>query len=226
MPTYGQFCPVAKSAEILGDTWSLLIVRELLLGSTRFSTFQKGMPRISPTVLNARLKQLEAQGVIVRRPLSGQRGHEYRLTPAGKELGPVIQSLVVWGTRWARDDLRDEDADVGFLMFDIERNLRSEELPGGETVLCFQFPDRSDCSKWWIVCDGEKRDLCDKDPGKDVSAYITATSRDMIKVWMGDLPVSTALNDGTIVVIGDRLVCRRFRRWFPLSPAAAIPRPD
>ena len=225
MPTYGQFCPVAKSAEILGDTWSLLIVRELLLGSTRFSTLQKGMPRISPTVLNTRLKQLEAQGVIVRRPLSGQRGHEYRLTPAGKELGPVIQSLVVWGTRWARNDLRDEDADVAFLMFDIERNLRSEALPDGETVLCFQFPDRSDYSKWWIVCDGEKRDLCDADPGKDVSAFVTATSRDMIKVWMGDLPISKALADGTIVVLGDSHVCRRFRQWFPLSPAATIPRP-
>lgn len=226
MPTYGQFCPVAKSAEILGDTWSLLIVRELLLGSTRFSTLQKGMPRISPTVLNTRLKQLEARGVIARRPLSGQRGHEYRLTPAGKELGPVIESLVLWGTRWARDDLGKDDADVAFLMFDIERNLRSEELPDGETVLCFQFPDRSEHAKWWIVCDGEKRDLCDVDPGKDVSAFVTATSHDMIRVWMGDLSLSTALTDGSVVVLGESLVCRRFRKWFPLSPAAAIPRPD
>ena len=94
---YGQFCPVAKSAEILGNTWSLLIVRELLLGSTRFSKLQKGMPRISPTVLNTRLKELEANGVIVKRPISGQRGYEYHLTPAGKELAPVIESLVVWG---------------------------------------------------------------------------------------------------------------------------------
>jgi DNA-binding HxlR family transcriptional regulator len=225
MPTYGQFCPVAKSAEILGDTWSLLIVRELLLGSTRFSTLQKGMPRISPTVLNTRLKQLEARGIIARRPVSGQRGHEYRLTAAGKELGPVIDSLVVWGTRWARNELGDADVDVAFLMFDIERNIRTQELPDGETVLCFQFPDRSEYSKWWIVCDRDKRDLCDEDPGKAVSDFVTATSRDMTKVWMGDVPISAALSDGSLVVLGESIVCRRFRKWFPLSSSAAIPRP-
>ena len=110
---YGQFCPVAKSAEILGNTWSLLIVRELLLGSSRFSQLQKGMPRISPTVLNTRLKELEASGVIAKRPISGQRGHDYRLTPAGKELSAVVESLAVWGMRWARGQLTDEELDVG-----------------------------------------------------------------------------------------------------------------
>ena len=112
MSKYGQFCPVAKSAEILGNSWTLLIVRELLLGSSRFSTLQKGMPRISPTVLNTRLKELEQNGIVVKRPITGQRGSEYRLTPAGKELGPVIEALVVWGMRWAREDLRDALAEL------------------------------------------------------------------------------------------------------------------
>ncbi len=226
MSKYGQFCPVAKSTEILGNSWTLLIVRELLLGGNRFSTLQKGMPRISPTVLNKRLKELEENGIIVKRPISGQRGHEYRLTPAGKELGPVIESLVTWGMRWAREELRDEDMDVAFLMFDIERNIVADELPDGETVLSFQFPDRSEFAKWWVVCDGDKRDLCYQDPGKDVAAYVTATSEDMIGVWMGDLPVSDALTDGRLLVIGEALVCKRFRKWFPLSQAAPVPRPE
>ena len=102
MRSYGQFCPVVKSAEILGDTWSILIVRELLLGSTRFSELQRGLPRISPTVLNARLKELGERGIIAKRRLQGQRGHEYRLTPAGRELSSVVEALVVWGMRWAR----------------------------------------------------------------------------------------------------------------------------
>lgn len=222
---YGQFCPVAKSAEILGNPWSLLIVRELLLGSRRFSTFQKGLPRISPTVLNTRLKQLEAGGVIVRRPVPGGRGFDYRLTPAGRELAPVIDALAVWGMRWARDELRDDERDVAFLMFDIERNIVAEELPEGETVLCFQFPDLTEFRTWWVVCDGDKRDLCYDDPGRDVTAFVTATCHDLIGVWMGDIPIDRAMADDRLVVLGDSLVCRRFRKWFPLSRTAGVPRP-
>ncbi|MFK7996295.1 MAG: winged helix-turn-helix transcriptional regulator [Granulosicoccus sp.] len=95
MPSYGQFCPVAKSAEILGNPWSILIVRELLLGSSRFSELERGLPRISPTVLNTRLKDLASNGVLQKRKLSGQRGHAYHLTVAGKELAPLIETLVV-----------------------------------------------------------------------------------------------------------------------------------
>ena len=123
MPSYGQFCPVAKSAEILGDPWSILIVRELMLGSCRFSELQRGLPKISPTVLNTRLKDLAKSGVLLKRKLNGQRGHAYYLSVAGKELEPVIESLVVWGMRWAREHMEDEDYDATFLMFDIQRHF-------------------------------------------------------------------------------------------------------
>ena len=225
MTKYGQFCPVAKSAEVLGNPWSLLIVRELLLGSTRFTALQKGMPRISPTVLNTRLKELEEHGVIVKRPVSGQRGHEYRLTPAGRELAPVIESLVVWGMRWARDALEDYEMDVSFLMFDVQRNIILDQLPDGETVICFQFPDLKDFKTWWIVCDGGSVDLCYQDPGKDISVYVTSESCDLIGVWMGDIPASEAMDSGRLTVLGDATLCRSFRRWFPLSAAAEVPRP-
>ncbi len=225
MTRYGQFCPVAKSAEILGDSWSLLIVRELLLGSTRFSTLQRGMPKISPTVLNTRLKDLERHGVILRRPISGLRGHEYSLPPAGRELAPVIVSLVFWGMRWARDELHDDEADVAFLMFDIERSIATDELPDGETVIRFQFPDLEEFSSWWVICTADSRDLCYQDPGKDVSVFVTANSRDLIAIWMGDLGLAKALDDGRLTLVGDAHICRRLRKWFPLSSAAGVPRP-
>lgn len=225
MRSYGQFCPVAKSAEILGNPWAILIVRELLLGSSRFSELQKGLPRISPTVLNTRLKELEDHGVILKRRLNGQRGHEYRLTPAGKELSAVVEALVVWGMRWARDEMDDSDLDVTFLMFDVQRNLNLDELPDGETVLCFRFPDLDEFSRWWLVCDGGDVDLCYQDPGKDIHVYITATSHDMIGVWMGDLPLSEALADERVLLVGEKAIVNRFRKWFPLSSAAGIPRP-
>ena len=225
MTKYGQFCPIAKSSEILGDTWSILIVREMLLGSTRFSQLQKGLPKISPTILTKRLKELETCGVILKRKLSAQKGHEYRLTPAGRELSGVIEALAVWGMRWARDEMEPDDLDATFLMFDIERNIVTNELPDGENVICFQFPDLDDFSKWWVICDGNNTDLCYQDPGKDVTAYITANSVDMIKVWMGDLPLSAALRDDKITLLGEPLICNRLRKWFPLSSAAPVPRP-
>lgn len=225
MPAYGQFCPVAKSAEILGNSWSLLIIRELLLGSTRFSQLQKGLPKISPTVLNTRLKELVDSGVISRRKLNNQKGHEYQLTPAGKELSAVIDSLATWGMRWARDEMEDDDLDVSFLMFDIQRNLVLDELPGGENVLCFQFVDLEQFGRWWLVCNEQEVDICYENPGKEVDAYITAHSKDMIEIWMGDLSVTSALSSKKLTVTGDTLVCKRFRKWFPLSSAAAVPRP-
>ena len=225
MRGYGQFCPIAKSTEILGDSWSLLIVRELLLGSHRFSSLQKGLPRISPTVLNTRLKTLEQNGVIMKRRLSGQKGHEYHLTPAGKELSSVIESLAVWGMRWARDEMEDSDLDVTFLMFDIQRNIRLDELPGGETVICFQYPDLDEFSQWWLVCNETEIDLCYQSPGKEVDVYLTASSRDMIAVWMGDILLAAALEDGRLKVLGNSKIGKRLRKWFPLSSAAGVPRP-
>jgi DNA-binding HxlR family transcriptional regulator len=225
MKQYGQFCPVAKSAEIIGDPWSILIVRELLLGSSRFNVLQRGLPRISPTVLNTRLKALEERGVLIKRRLKGQRGHDYRLTAAGRELSAVVEALAVWGMRWARDEMGPDDLDVSFRMFDIQRRIGTKALPEGETVLCFQFTDLKAFRNWWLICQGAEVDLCYDDPGKDVDCYVTGSSRELIGVWMGDVPLSKALKSESIQLTGERHLCRAFPRWFILSAFAKAPRP-
>lgn len=226
MTAYGQFCPVAKSTEILGDPWSLLIVRELLLGTSRFSEFQKALSRISPTVLNTRLKTLEACGVIVRRKRQGQRGHEYRLTPAGRELAPVVEALAVWGMRWARDRMTDDELDISLLVFDIQRRIDTDALPDGETVLCIQIGDLSGFDTWWLVIADGAVDLCHKDPGKDVDLFIAATARDLVALWMGDEPVARLTSEERVLLTGDRTLRRTFTDWFLLSSAAVVPRPE
>lgn len=226
MRQYGQFCPVAKAAEIIGDPWSILIVRELLLGSSRFNVLQQGLPRISPTVLSTRLRELEERGVICRRRLNGRRGHDYRLTAAGRELSAVVEALAVWGMRWARDEMGANDLDVSFLMFDIQRRIDTAILPDGETVLCFQFTDlKGPFRHWWLICKGSEVDLCYEDPGKDVNCYVAATAATLIGVWMGDIPLATALKSEIIQISGERNVSRAFPRWFILSAAAKTPRP-
>ena len=122
MKGYGQFCPIAKASEVLAERWTFLIVRELLFGSRRYNDIRRGVPRMSPALLAARLKQLEGVGVIERVSGAG-RGVEYQLTEAGHELKPLVMQLADWGHRWTYTKFRREDLDPGFLMWSIRRNL-------------------------------------------------------------------------------------------------------
>jgi len=214
MTGYGQFCPVAKATEVIGEKWTLLVLRELFLGTTRFNDFQRALARMSPTLLARRLKRLEECGIVIRKRLSGQRGYEYRLTPAGRELGPLIEVLAVWGMRWARGQLTDEELDVEFLMREVQRRLQTEHLPDGQTVICFMFDELKQHATWWLLVDGDIVDLCTEDPGKEVDLYINSSVRTIVEVWRGDLDMRTALRDGSIKAHGSRHFIRTIPDWF------------
>src|SRR5262245_18845715 len=102
MQGYGQFCPVAKAAEVFAERWTPLIVRELLAGSAHFNDLHRGVPLMSRTLLSQRLKRLEGIGVVKRK--LGARGSEYCLTDAGREFAPMVRLLGEWGQRWYRTD--------------------------------------------------------------------------------------------------------------------------
>ena len=222
MTSYGQFCPVAKATEIVGDKWTMLMLRELLLGTCRFNEFLRSMSRISPTVLTKRLKMLEDKGVIIKRPISGQRGCEYRLTPMGRELEPVIDSLAVWGMRWARGQMTDDELDVELLMWDIRRRIDTERLPDGETVLCFTFNDLDRHKTWWLIVNGDDVDLCTKDTGKDVDLYVTSDLRTMVEIWEGDTELRAAIADDRVIAMGVRHLIRSVEDWFGLCAYAQV----
>ena len=214
MKGYGQFCPVAKATELIGEKWTMLILRELLLGTTRFNDFQRAMSRMSPTLLAKRLRHLEECGIIIRKKLSGQKGYEYRLTAAGKELSPLIEIVAVWGMRCARGQLTNDELDVEFLMQELQRRLQTEHLPDGETVICLIFNELTKHKTWWLLVDGDVVDLCTEDPGKDVDLYINSSVRTMIEVWVGDVDVRTALRNGSVKTHGLRHLIRTMPEWF------------
>lgn len=214
MTGYGQFCPVAKATEVIGEKWTLLVLRELLLGTTRFSDFQRALSRMSPTLLAKRLRQLEGCGIIIRKKLSRQRGYEYRLTAAGKELEPLIEVLAVWGMRWARGRLTDDELDVEFLMRELQRRLQTELLPDGETVICLVFDELTKHKTWWLLVDGGVVDVCTEEPGKDVDLYINSSVRTIVEVWEGDLDMRTALRSGSVKAHGLRHLIRSMPDWF------------
>jgi DNA-binding HxlR family transcriptional regulator len=216
MADYGQFCPVAKATEVVGEKWTLLIIRELMLGTCRFNDFQRALSRISPTLLTKRLKHLEARGIIIKKQISGQKGYEYRLTAAGKELSPLVEMLAKWGMRWARGQMTDDELDVEFLMWDLQRRLQTEHLPAGETVVCFIFDELEQFKTWWVVVYDAKVDLCTEDPGKDVDLYINSNVRTLVEVWEGDVELTTALARRDITTHGVRALEKSLGDWLGL----------
>lgn len=221
---YGQFCPIAKATEILGEKWTFLIIRELIMGGRRFNELQRGLGDISPALLTARLKSLEEQGLVARLPISGQRSYEYYPTEACQAMLPVLISLGEWGLVWARHNVVDADLDVEFLMFYLERSIDPSKLIGNENVIQFKFKDLVQQQNWWLLVKDQKVDLCITDPGKDISVYFFCTVRTMHDVWMGDRSYSEAMKSGDLTVQGEPALLRNIKSWLKPSVFAQAPR--
>lgn len=221
---YGQFCPIAKATEILGERWTFLIVRELLSGGRRFSELQRGLGDISPALLTARLRTFEEEGLVVRRRINGQRGYEYFPTPACEELKAVILALGEWGMCWARHNVTGADLDVDLLMLYLERSIDPTQLPGRETVIQFKFTDLEEQRDWWLIVRDGQVEICITSPGRDVDIFFTSTLRTMHDVWMGDRPQRDAVLAGDLIIEGDPALTRRMGSWLRLSMFAASER--
>ena len=217
---YGQFCPVSRAAEILAERWTPLVVRELLSGSVRFNDLQRGVPRMSSSLLSRRLKELAFAGIIERRPAKKGRGWEYHLTEAGKELFPIVEGMGLWAQRWSRSDLvADENLDPDLLMWAIRSSITAEGMPEDRRfTVRFEFPGvPSNRRRYWIVFDRGEADLCAKDPGFEVDLYLSAKLRSLVEVWLGHVSLDRALRAGDIDLEGSRQDLGRFRHWLARS---------
>jgi len=221
---YHQFCPVAKAMELLDERWTMLVVRELVSGSTRFNELRRGVPRMNPTLLSKRLQQLVRAGLIERQ--AEGTDVRYVLTEAGRELQAVVEALGTWGIRWI-GNLGDEDLDPKLLLWDMHRRIALEDLPPGRTVVEFRFSDVTNAPRrWWLVLTREAVDVCDADPGHEVDLTLSGTLRALTRVWRGDLRWGDAIRSGDIEVEGRPALRRAFPSWFALSAFAVVPRPQ
>jgi len=220
---YGQFCPIAKATEIIGEKWTVLIIRELLMGGTRFSELQRGLALISPTLLSKRLDSLTEYGMVIKKKIPGQRGFEYFATESCKELLPVIKSLGDWGMRWARQNLTEKDYDVELLMLYLQRSVVPEKLPGNESVIRFKFTDIKEYPDWWMVVQGSDIDMCTNDPGKNVDVYFTSSVKTLAEIWMGDNSYKKAIRDGELTLIGDKVLTHNVSSWLSSSIFSDLP---
>ena len=220
---FGQFCPIAKATEILGEKWTILIIRELLMGGSRFNELQQGLGLISPTILSRRLDSLVASGLVMKKKLPGQRRYQYLPTKSCKELLPVITALGDWGTRWAIANIDDKDYDVELLMLYLKRSIVPENLVGEETIIHFHFTDITCHRDWWLIVRRDHVDLCVDNPGKDVDVWFTSSVKTLANIWMGQETYRHAVKSGVLKLVGNRLLTRDVAAWMNNSMFAGLP---
>lgn len=185
MSGYGQFCPMSKAMELLDEWWTLLVVRELLLGSRHFNDLRRGVPKMSPALLSKRLKSLTRAGVVERVEIDGRTS--YSLTPCGQELGEVVDALGRWGLRWI-GELGEDDLDPHLLMWDMRRTVAIEAWPRSRTTVAFHLDGVAPkASRWWMVVADGGVDVCDFDPGYDVAGTVATSLLTLTRIWRGDV---------------------------------------
>ena len=209
MAGYGQFCAVARALDVLGERWTLLVVRELLLGSTTFTAIRRGLPRIPRATLAARLRDLRTAG-IVETTDSG-----YRLTETGAALAPVIRELARWAMRAEAAALSEDDLDPAALTWDMQRRIDPSALPDRTVVLAIEFTDRAPRDRsYWLHLSRDQINLCKQDTGAPVDVWLAAPTIDVTRWWLGEISWSTFVRRPGVRVHGDRALQRQMHRWF------------
>ncbi|PWN01738.1 transcriptional regulator [Nocardioides silvaticus] len=223
MPDYGDYCPVQMASEVVADRWTPLIVRELVLGNTRFNDIARAMPGISRSLLVQRLRHLEKKGVLETWPAAAGRGHEYHLTPAGKDLVNVIDSLGRWAIEWLFDDLRPHDVPPTTLMWWMRRRVNVEAFPPVRTVVEFRHTAPV-AQTIWLVLDRGDVSVCHQHPGFEVDVTAIGTTADFADVFQGYRTWTEAVDEGRIEVLGPPRLTNALPRWFLWSPWAEVTR--
>jgi len=220
--SYGQFCPVARAAEIVATRWTPVLLRELLAGSTKFNDLRNGVPLMSPSLLSKRLSELEEVGIITKKKPEKGRGWEYFITDSGKELWPMVETLGIWGQKFISSEFQKHELDPTLLMWDIQRRIDCEKFPKNG---CFtaHFTLRgapAERAVWWLVVKNRKVDLCIHNPGHETNLYIDACLKPLTDVWMGHMDINRAIQTKDLILSGEIKYIKSFSQWFLLSPFA------
>ncbi|WP_045234116.1 winged helix-turn-helix transcriptional regulator [Deinococcus pimensis] len=219
MDTYGQYCPVARAAEILGDRWTLLIVRDLVHDVRTFNELSRGLPGLSRGLLSQRLRALQASGILEPHEARAGARSEYRLTPAGLALRGVMESLLHWGARWAFEEPAPQELDPVLLMWWMRRRVCHERLPAGRTVVQFDFDEDAERSFWLLLLPDDVS-VCFHPPGFDTDVWVRTDLATLYEVWLGRARYEDAVSRGELRVRSLPALEQAFPTWFLWSDAA------
>ena len=221
--SYGQFCPLAMAAEFLCSRWTMLVLRELMLGSRSFNDISRGVARMSRTLLSTRLKELTAHGIVTKCPVEGTRHTEYQLTSAGEALRSVVFGMADWSQEWLQIEPSLENIDPDHLMWNLRRSARSHpDLPSPFVVHIYLSEQPKDHQNAWLVFKGDAVELCIVDHGFEVDVQVEATTRNLTRFYMGWCDYSEAVEKGELIVRGPERFTSIAEQWLGRSRLANI----
>jgi len=217
---YAEACPISKAASVLCERWTLQIIREMFMGATRFSEFQKYLPRLSPALLNTRLRTLEAQGIILRKRVPEKKGYEYQLTPAGNALKPLLGELGKWGMNWVFQSMEGDELNIAVIVRDFAFAMDTQQLPSGGSVIQFNVQSESEAAKKFIMVRDGAAQACDENLGNEVDVYLSADLKTLYQIWYGEVAVNTACDKKLMNVVGAPVYTNNISRWLRTSQFA------
>jgi len=221
MRTYGQFCPVARTSELLAERWTPIIVRNLLTGCRTFTEIRQGAPGIPPALLTKRLSTLERAGIVAREPLPAGRGWSYRLTEQGQELKAVCDAMGQWGARWL--EIEPHHQDPAYVLWATTKLVNADMLPDRTVVVRFELTDPPG-DRYWMLLRKPIPELCTRGTGyvEDIIARTDAAS--LIDIHLRRISFSQAQQAGRLLLEGPRQLTDAFMTWLRPSPYAAADR--
>lgn len=217
MYDFEEACPVSKAATVLCERWTLQILREMMLGASRFSEFRQYLPKLSPTLLNSRLKSLETQGLVVKKKIRDKSGHEYQLSASGRALEPIISEFGKWGMQYAFDMMSEDQLNVSAIIRDFAFALQSDQLPSGSIIIQFNVLIEDDCVIKYLMVRNGSTEVCDENMGYDVDVTLTASLKTFGQIWFNAIGVTPLIKAGQLKVSGPPAYTRNISRWLGTS---------
>jgi DNA-binding HxlR family transcriptional regulator len=225
MQTYGQYCPVARASELLAERWSIIILRNILVGCRTFNEIADGAPGLSRGLLSKRLRGLEHVGLIDIRAKPEGHGSTYEPTQAGRELSEVMLALHDWGAKWA--ELKPEHAHPGVVLWAwVTFWLDHDRLPQRRVVVRFEYPTLpGPAPRAWLLIERGDAEVCLKHPGGEEDLIVRIHDPLTFARWhLGKVEWPDALRSGAIEVHGSRMLARELPTWNRRGWAADDPR--
>jgi DNA-binding HxlR family transcriptional regulator len=219
MTRYADYCPIATGVDVLGDRWTPLVIRELMVGASGFNEIHRGIPRVSRTLLAQRLRQLERQGLVVREAAARGRPGRYQLTPAGEALTPVVWAMGHWAAEWVFGDPTDEDCDGLSVIWRMHQHVLPTKLPKERTVVHVQLSGVG-AAEGWLELERSGVSVCKDDQGHDVDLVLQADTAQMQRWLVGRATFRELMSNGDARLIGPSRLSRAFPTWFTVSPFA------